>query len=300
MTFSEREPFETWCERRRALVEHFLEQILPPADTEPRLLHEAMRYAVLGGGKRVRPLLVFASSEGFGAPIETLLPVAAAVELIHVYSLVHDDLPAMDDDALRHGRPTVHVAFDEATALLTGDALQTLAFQLLATPLPGLSPDRQLGLVRGLARASGSHGMAGGQALDLAATGRKIPLEELQTLHRCKTGALIRYAVLAGAYCDEPDAQTYATLERGANALGLLFQITDDILDATADSATLGKTAGKDERHAKATYVTLLGLEGAIEAARRTLEETLTELSSLGPAAERLCELARFVAERRR
>lgn len=155
MTFSEREPFETWCERRRALVEHFLEQILPPADTEPRLLHEAMRYAVLGGGKRVRPLLVFASGEGFGAPIETLLPVAAAVELIHVYSLVHDDLPAMDDDALRHGRPTVHVAFDEATALLTGDALQTLAFQLLATPLPGLSPDRQLGLVRGLARASG-------------------------------------------------------------------------------------------------------------------------------------------------
>lgn len=300
MTFSEREPFETWCERRRALVEYFLDQILPAAEAEPQRLHEAMRYAVLGGGKRIRPLLVFASGEGFDAPIETLLPVAAAVELIHVYSLVHDDLPAMDDDALRHGRPTVHVAFDEATALLTGDALQTLAFQLLATPLPGLSPDRQLGLLRGLARAAGSHGMAGGQALDLAATGRKIPLEALQTLHRCKTGALIRYAILAGAHCDEPDETACTALERGANALGLLFQITDDILDATADSATLGKTAGKDERHAKATYVTLLGLEGAIEAAQRTLEETLGALEPVGARAERLRELARFVANRRR
>ena len=192
------------------------------------------------------------------------------------------------------------MAFDEATALLTGDALQTLAFQLLATPLPGLSPDRQLGLLRGLARAAGSHGMAGGQALDLAATGRKIPLEALQTLHRCKTGALIRYAVLAGAYCDDPESRAYAALERGANALGLLFQITDDILDATADSATLGKTAGKDERHAKATYVTLLGLEGAIEAAQRTLEETLGALEPVGARAERLRELARFVANRRR
>ncbi|MBI5780984.1 MAG: polyprenyl synthetase family protein [Rhodocyclales bacterium] len=299
MTSAEREPFETWCERRRACVEHFLDQILPAAEAEPLRLHEAMRYAVLGGGKRIRPLLVFASGEAFAAPAEALLPVAAAVELIHAYSLVHDDLPAMDDDALRHGRPTVHVAFDEATALLTGDALQTLAFQLLATPLPGLSPDRQLSLVHGLARAAGSRGMAGGQALDLAATGRKISLEALQALHRCKTGALIRYAVLAGAHCGEPKAEERAALERGAEALGLLFQITDDLLDATADSATLGKTAGKDERYAKATYVTLLGLEGAREAARRTLDETLGALEPLGKRAERLRELARFVANRR-
>ncbi|MDR2678640.1 MAG: polyprenyl synthetase family protein [Zoogloeaceae bacterium] len=282
----------------QARVGAALAAALPSAAILPHRLHDAMRYASLAGGKRVRPLLVFAAGEISAAPVAALEVAAVAVELIHTYSLVHDDLPAMDDDTLRRGRPTCHVEYDEATALLVGDALQTLAFaQLAASPLP---PEAALKLVALLAHASGSRGMAGGQAIDLAAVGRKtLERPELELMHAMKTGALIRAAVLMGAGCGtELAAAESERLDRFAKRAGLLFQVVDDILDCTASTATLGKTAGKDSAAEKPTYVSLLGLEAARAYADELRAESLAALSVFGARARRLEELAQFICDR--
>ena len=251
-----------WLQR----VEARLEAALPDSGQSPQHLHQAMRHAVLGGGKRLRPMLVYAAGETTGADQSLLDDPAAAVELVHAFSLVHDDLPAMDDDALRRGRPTVHVAFDEATAILAGDALQALAFSVLAES--PADPALRVAWLQSLAEATGARGMCGGQALDMAATGARLELNALERLHALKTGALIRSAVRLGALAGHADATTLAQLDDYATALGLAFQIRDDILDIEADSAQLGKTAGKDQAQDKSTYPALLGLDGA----RRHLE----------------------------
>jgi farnesyl diphosphate synthase len=257
-----------------------------------------MRYATLGGGKRIRPLIVFAAGELTGAEPGVLEVVACAVELIHAYSLVHDDLPCMDDDVLRRGRPTCHVEYDEATALLVGDSLQTLAFELLAGQPLG-DPARQLEMIALLAHASGSRGMAGGQAIDLAATGAAPTQPELELMHALKTGALIRAAVLLGALAGQPMSDVErARLDRFAKRAGLLFQVVDDILDCTASTATLGKTAGKDEAAEKPTYVSLLGLDAARAYADELRSDALAALLIFGERATRLTQLADFICHR--
>jgi farnesyl diphosphate synthase len=244
-----------------AALEAHLDRALPPADVTPHRLHAAMRHAVLGGGKRMRALLVYASGTLLQADEATLQAPAIAVELIHAYSLVHDDLPAMDDDDLRRGKPTVHIAFDEATAILAGDALQTLAFEHLATA--GVAAALRVDWLATLAQASGAAGMCGGQALDIEATRTQQSLDALQRMHALKTGALIRAAVRMGALAGAADDATLARLDVFAAALGLAFQVRDDILDIEASSDQLGKTAGKDVAQAKSTYPSLLGLDGA-------------------------------------
>jgi farnesyl diphosphate synthase len=289
--------FPLWMSAIQERTEVALERFLPPPATTPARLHEAMRYAALSGGKRVRPLLCHAAGEVFGAPAESLDAPACAVELIHAYSLVHDDLPCMDDDVLRRGQPTCHVEYDEATAMLVGDALQTLAFQLLAEQ-PTVDPHRQLAMVALLARASGSRGMAGGQALDLAATGRSLALPDLEFMHIHKTGALIRAAVLLGAHAGGADDEELEHLGQFANRAGLLFQVVDDILDAEASTATLGKTAGKDAAQNKSTYVSVLGLPEAKAKAAELRAEARTALAGFGARAACLTQLIDFIAER--
>ena len=275
-----------------------LEQALRAHALENTRLQAAMRHAALLGGKRMRPLLVYATGRMLGASDASLDAPASAVELIHAYSLVHDDLPAMDDDALRRGQPTVHVAFDEATAILAGDALQTLAFRQLAdAPAPA---EVRIAMVRELAAASGALGMCGGQAFDIDATGRggDIGLAELERLHAMKTGALLRCAVRLGALAGGADAATHAALDCYAEALGLAFQIRDDLLDIEADSATLGKTAGKDAAQNKATFPALLGLDGS-RARLADLRGVMTDaIAPFGDDAAALAELARMVIER--
>ena len=290
-----------WSAAVLASVEAELEAVLPGAAVVPARLHEAMRYAVLQGGKRVRPLLAFAAGALSDAPAARLARAGVAVELIHAYSLVHDDMPCMDDDVLRRGKPTVHVAFDEATALLVGDALQSLAFTALSAP--GLFADAraQLGMVHLLGVASGSAGMAGGQAIDLQSVGVKLSRGELEAMHRAKTGALLRAAILLGASCGDvpPDAALQAALEQYAAAVGLAFQVVDDILDVETDSAVLGKTAGKDALQDKPTYVSILGLEPARALARDLHGTALAALAPYGAAARRLAELADFIVFRK-
>ncbi|MBX3713902.1 MAG: (2E,6E)-farnesyl diphosphate synthase [Lysobacter sp.] len=275
-----------------------LEQALCAHALDDTRLQAAMRHAALLGGKRMRPLLVYATGRMLGADDAALDAPASAVELIHAYSLVHDDLPAMDDDALRRGQPTVHVAFDEATAILAGDALQTLAFRQLAdAPAPA---EVRIAMVRELATASGALGMCGGQAFDIDATGHggDIGLRELERLHAMKTGALLRCAVRLGALAGGADASARAALDRYAEALGLAFQIRDDLLDIEADSATLGKTAGKDVAQNKATFPALLGLDGS-RARLAALSGTMTDaIAPFGEDAATLAELARMVVER--
>jgi farnesyl diphosphate synthase len=286
--------FARWRQR----VEAGLDAHLPSTAAAPQRLHAAMRHATLGGGKRMRPLLVYATGRMLGADDAALDAPASAVELIHAYSLVHDDLPAMDDDALRRGQPTVHVAFDEATAILAGDALQTLAFRQLADA-PALAEVR-IAMVRELATASGALGMCGGQAFDIDATGRggDIGLAELERLHAMKTGALLRCAVRLGALAGGADAPAQAALDRYAEALGLAFQIRDDLLDIEADSATLGKTAGKDVAQNKATFPALLGLDGS-RAQLADLRGIMADaIAPFGDDAAALAELARMVVER--
>lgn len=275
-----------------------LSRALPDPDHPPQRLHAAMRHAVLLGGKRMRPLLVQASGALFGAD-ETLLDApAAAVELIHAYSLVHDDLPAMDDDALRRGQPTVHVAFDEATAILAGDALQSLAFGVLADA--PASDAVRVALLRTLAEAAGSAGMCGGQALDLAATGNGTALDvaALERLHALKTGALIRAAVRMGALCGGANDAELAALDRFATALGLAFQVRDDILDVEGDSATLGKTAGKDAAQDKATFPALIGLDASKARLQQLAAEMEAALAGFGHKADALAALGRMAIER--
>ena len=291
--------FPQWMRANLDRVEMALANYLPGMHVGLEKLHEAMRYAVLGGGKRVLPLLCHGAGELVGARSPGLEVASVSLEFIHAYSLVHDDMPAMDDDVLRRGKPTVHVRYDEATALLVGDALQSQAFIALTADHNGLSAEQQVALVRELARASGSLGMVGGQAIDLASIGRKLSRAELETMHRQKTGALIRAAVRMGALCGEtPEASTMSALDAYAEAIGLAFQVVDDILDVTADSATLGKTADKDAQHDKPTYVSLIGLDGSRELATQLGRDAHEALETLGPRAASLRELANLVVTR--
>ena len=288
-----------WMALVQERIEAALSRVLPPAEAIPSRLHHAMRYSCLNGGKRVRPLLAFAAGELTGASVERLEVASCAVEMIHAYSLVHDDLPCMDNDVLRRGRPTCHVEFGEATALLVGDSLQPLAFELLARENLG-SADVQIEMLRLLTHASGSLGMAGGQAIDLDAVGRELELPELELMHALKTGALIRAAVMLGALCgralsdDERNA-----LDRFSKRAGLLFQVVDDILDCTASTATLGKTAGKDSAADKPTYVGLMGLEQARSFADELRKQALDALGTFGDRARRLVEITDFIAHRK-
>ncbi len=291
--------FQSWVSALQARFEVELRELLPQAATSPQRLHEAMRYAVLDGGKRVRPLLAFAAGELSGAAPERLKIAAAAVELIHAYSLVHDDMPCMDNDVLRRGKPTCHVQYDEATALLAGDSLQTLAFQLLAEHRLSDDAQRQLDMVKLLAMASGSRGMAGGQAIDLASVGKSLTLPELEFMHIHKTGALIRAAVLLGAHCGSVSSAQLEKLDHFAKLIGLAFQVVDDVLDCEADTATLGKTAGKDADNAKPTYVSLLGMQGARDMAQRLHRQAVEELAGFGDSAQRLRQLADFIVLRK-
>ncbi len=291
-------PFAEWMAVTQDRAESALARFLPGSDSIPARLHDAMRYASLGGGKRVRPLLAHAAGQLTGATPDKLDIVASAVEMIHAYSLVHDDLPCMDDDVLRRGRPTCHVEFDEPTALLVGDSLQTLAFELLASQAIG-EPKQQLEMIALLAHASGSRGMAGGQAIDLASVGKPLNQPELELMHALKTGALIRAAVLLGALAGQPlSTEERSNLDRFAKRAGLLFQVVDDILDCTASTATLGKTAGKDEAADKPTYVSLLGLERARAYADELRADAVDALSIFGERATRLTQLADFICHR--
>ena len=277
---------DAWSDARLQQVEQALSRWISPQ--APAGLGQAMRYAVLDGGKRLRPLLVLAAREAVAAGQadegldEAALRAACAAELIHAYSLVHDDMPCMDNDVLRRGKPTVHVQFGEAQALLAGDALQALAFELLTPEHSRIDERVQARLCRLLAKAAGHEGMAGGQAIDLASVGSTLTEEQLRHMHRLKTGALLQASVMLGAACGQVSPQAMAGLQAYGQALGLAFQVVDDILDVTADSATLGKTAGKDAANDKPTYVSLLGLEKAQHHAQALLDEALTALQQTG------------------
>nr|WP_207794182.1 farnesyl diphosphate synthase [Ramlibacter algicola] len=288
---------QAWSARHLATVEEALSRWVV-ADA-PAGLGEAMRYAVLDGGKRLRPLLVLAAAEAVHGNTQAALRAGCAVELIHAYSLVHDDMPCMDNDVLRRGKPTVHVKFGEARALLAGDALQALAFELLAPDGDAVPPVVQARLCRLLARSAGHEGMAGGQAIDLASVGRALDEAQLREMHRLKTGALLQGSVMMGAACGDTDAAARDALSAYGAAVGLAFQVVDDILDVTADSATLGKTAGKDAQHDKPTYVSVLGLERSRTFARELLAQALDALARTGlPDTRALHALARMVVDR--
>ena len=291
---------EALISQYRARVEQALEQRLPGADIHPCQLHQAMRYAVLGGGKRIRPILVYATGKAVGVEPAILDGPACTVEFIHAFSLIHDDLPAMDNDELRHGKPTCHKAFGEAIALLAGDALQALAFHVLSQdPTMTQQPALRLRLVATLAQAAGSRGMAGGQAIDLAAVDRELTLAELENMHIHKTGALIRASVLMGALSQEAlPAASLQHLDHYGKCIGLAFQIRDDILDVIADTRTLGKTQGADALLNKPTYPALLGLDGARNHARTLVDEALASLQVFGPEAEVLRWIAGYIVER--
>jgi farnesyl diphosphate synthase len=296
-----------WCSERQRRIEDVLEKALPAVDRVPAALSQAMRYAVLDGGKRVRPLLAYAAGEVVGASPESVDAVAAAVELVHAYSLIHDDLPCMDDDALRRGKPSCHVAFGEATALLAGDALQALAFGVLATgrsvlagaAAPARLPGDGNAACAVLAEASGVLGMAGGQAVDLASVGAKLSQDELEAMHRMKTGALIRASVRLGAACGRPlEVAESDALDAYAAAAGLAFQVTDDVLDVQGSASSLGKTAGKDAAQGKPTFVTCLGIAAARARAEALRVEARAALAPFGGAGRRLAELADWIVLR--
>ncbi len=297
----QRELFPAWCARQAERAEQALRNILPPEHLEPVALHRAMSYAVLGGGKRIRPLLAYAAAELVQAPAAVADCVACSVELIHAYSLVHDDLPCMDNDVLRRGKPTVHVAFGEANAMLVGDALQALAFEVAAGALAaGARPQAVVEMTLDLARAAGSLGMAGGQAIDLEAVGTTMSRSALQFMHERKTGAMLRAAVLMGAQGGRSLANTeLQALDRYTKAIGLAFQVVDDILDVKADSATLGKTAGKDALNEKPTYVSVLGMTQSEEFARQLCCEAHEALQAFTGTAYRLHELADLIVLRK-
>ena len=284
----------------RARIERVLEQALELPDAGTARLREAMRYSVLGGGKRLRPTLVYLTGEALGGALERLDAPAAAVELIHVYSLVHDDLPAMDDDDLRRGRPTCHRAFDEATAILVGDALQALAFAVLAhQPSAGSPPPVRLEMIRVLARATGTSGMAGGQAVDLAAAGRTLTVTALEDMHRRKTGALIQCSVLLGALAaGVTGGAELAGLERFGAEVGLAFQIQDDILDVDGDAALLGKSTGADAARSKPTYPSTVGIAASRSRAKELRDTAIAALAPLGTRAAALEQLASFIVDR--
>ncbi len=289
---------QAWQER----IESVLEAVLPPAATNPAHLHDAMRYSVLNGGKRMRPLLVYATGEALGIAPEKLDIPAAALELIHVYSLVHDDLPAMDDDDLRRGKPTCHKAYDEATAILVGDALQALAFQLLAAhPQLDVLPAQRLRMIDQLGQAAGSRGMVAGQAIDLGAVGKELTELELEIMHIHKTGALIRASVLLAAYAAEGiSAEQLRQLDRFAKCVGLAFQVQDDILDVESDTQTLGKTRGADAAAGKPTYPSIIGMAAAKAKLQDLHDEAVSALAGFGESADLLREIAEFTVKRLR
>jgi farnesyl diphosphate synthase len=295
-------PLKQYMRECRSRVEKSLEKWLPPTSTQPEGLHSAMRYAALSSGKRVRPILVYAAGRALGVESEQLDGPACAVELIHAYSLVHDDLPAMDDDDLRRGKPTCHIAFNEATAILAGDALQTLAFKVLCRDKSlGVNSDIRLQMIEALALASGSRGMVGGQAIDLDAVGQELNLVQLENMHIHKTGALIRASVSLGTMA-QPDAdpEVVAGLDHYAKCIGLAFQVQDDILDVEGDAETMGKTKGSDQAREKPTYPALLGVAGAKEKADQLHQDALNSISSLDERADPLRWLADYIVERRR
>jgi geranylgeranyl pyrophosphate synthase len=287
-------------ESYRARIEQVLDRCLALPDPGTPRLREAMRYSTLGGGKRLRPALVYLTGESLGAALADLDAPAAAVELIHVYSLVHDDLPAMDDDDLRRGRPTCHRAYDEATAILVGDALQALAFSVLADHSMGnVAPATRLSMIRTLAQAAGTAGMAGGQAVDLAAVGQTLSVDAVENMHRRKTGALIKGSVLLGAIGAGIDSgRDFQALESFGDEIGLAFQIQDDILDVEGDAAVLGKTTGADAALSKPTYPSTVGLPAARDRARALRDRAIAALAPLGPRNAPLVELAQFVVSR--
>jgi geranylgeranyl pyrophosphate synthase len=287
---------ETW----RVRMEYALAARLPEADVIPARLHGAMRYSVLGGGKRIRPALVFATAKALGLSEDDVEAAACAIELVHVYSLVHDDLPAMDDDDMRRGRPTCHIAYDEATALLVGDALQPLAFQLLARDpkLPD-SPLVRLRLIDLLAQAIGTFGMAGGQAIDLAVQGMKLDINQVEDMHARKTGAVIRASVLMAAECaPDLDPSLYTALTRFANAVGLAFQIQDDLLDVTGDASMLGKATGADSERAKPTHPAIIGISASQQRVRLLHTQAIHALVPFGERADSLRSLANWLLSR--
>lgn len=297
-----------YLSEKRALVDRVLDANLLPAETRPSVIHEGMRYAVMGGGKRVRPIIAIAAAEACGADVESLLVHLAALELIHTYSLVHDDLPALDNDDLRRGRRTTHVVFGEAMGILVGDALLTEAFSWLARPIAGLDASRQLRAVAEVSSAIDSRGMIGGQVADLIAErshekphDRETLIEELQFIHRNKTGRLLTASVVLGGLLGNADDLTIAALRRYGDAVGHAFQIVDDLLDIEESAATLGKTAGKDVQQGKLTYPALFGIEAAREQAAALLEEALRNADMItGPAGVNyLAGIARFICERR-
>ena len=296
--------FKQWSISIQARMEEVLNGYLPATHIAPQRLHEAMRYSILGGGKRVRALLAYAAAEFCQQQLTTEQlnqtdAAAAAVEMIHAYSLVHDDMPCMDDDDLRRGKPSCHRQYDDATALLVGDALQSLAFQIISAVKTGISPSHQLAMVNTLAIASGSRGMAGGQAIDLASVGQQLTQTELEHMHIHKTGALVRAAALLGGYsAGNVDDARIAAVDHYAQNIGLAFQVVDDILDAEADTATLGKTAGKDAMSNKPTYVTILGLPRAKELAQELYNHAIEPLAAYGDEANRLQQLAQFITQR--
>ncbi len=301
MTSTNPERLKSFMESCRERVEQALERRLPAADKLPARLHQAMRYSVLDGGKRLRPILTYATGRALDVPLDVLDGPACAVEFIHAYSLIHDDLPAMDDDDLRRGKPTCHVEFDEATAILAGDALQTLAFEVLATdPQMNATAAQRVAMIDCLAKASGSGGMVGGQAIDLMSVGLQLDLPALEMMHIYKTGALIRASVrLASLACPDLDDEIAARLDHYAKCIGLAFQIQDDILDEESDTATLGKTQGKDRAQNKPTYPALLGMSGAKQKAREMHEDAVNSLRPLGDKAELLRTLSLFIIQRR-
>ncbi|MBA3695762.1 MAG: polyprenyl synthetase family protein [Methylotenera sp.] len=288
--------FPIWVQAKQQYIEQILDQVLPSPDIAPFKLHNAMRYSAMAGGKRVRALLCYAAAELCKTEPKIADAAATAVELIHAYSLVHDDMPCMDDDDLRRGKPSCHKQYDDATALLVGDALQTLAFETLSQPQLCDQPHQQLHMLHILSKASGSRGMAGGQVIDLDSVGKPLNQIELETMHLLKTGALIEAALLLGSVGASADKAN--AIQKYAACMGLAFQVVDDILDVEADSTTLGKTAGKDAMSNKPTYVTILGLDAAKLHAQQLHHEAIAALAPFGNQAQRLVELADFIMQR--
>jgi geranylgeranyl diphosphate synthase type II len=290
----------TYLAARRRLVDEALEQVLPPDDTPPPTVHQAMRYSVMAGGKRLRPILVIAGAEAAGGAMDVVMPTACALELIHTYSLIHDDLPAMDDDDYRRGRPTSHKVFGEAVAILAGDALLTLAFQLIARNVERVGDARVVcDVVADIAEAAGTDGMVGGQVVDIESEGKAVTPETLDYIHMRKTAALIRASLRAGAMLAAAKPDVLAAISTAGERLGLAFQIVDDILDVEGSLEQLGKTAGSDERKQKATYPAVHGLPASRRRAGALIQEAKDVLAPLGPTAAPLAALADFILERR-
>jgi geranylgeranyl diphosphate synthase, type II len=294
------ESIEVYLARRAEEVNHWLDCLLPSESVPPGILHRAMRYSIFGGGKRLRPILVLAAGEALDGDTDDLMTPACAMEMIHTYSLIHDDLPSMDDDDLRRGRPTCHKAFSEAIAVLAGDALLTQAFRILSAETPTKDTTRQLRIIREIANAAGTvDALIGGQVADIENEGRSIDEETLDYIHRSKTGAMIRASVVAGAIGAGASQEHLERLAEYGERLGLAFQITDDVLDVTSTSEQLGKTAGKDEKAKKATYPALHGVEASERKASELINEAVSAVDFLGPRGSRLRELARFVIARK-